>query len=1426
MATIAKLVVQAFLDPTGVKRGADEAIREVRRIQNTTKKIFNTTQKVPELVNASQAQKALSALTEAFNTETAKSRDAFFRGIIDKSAFKAAGVASAKNFNAGLAAAIDDLSSKKVLTPTLFKALTQQYKLAGTDSGRQFNLGAQRTAAANPLLGDLSTPGQKAANSLLNGFNKQYKTTINSLRDDLVNGLISVQQYRRRAQVAASEFDKGLSAGLAELKNKGQATDAITEALVGSYKLAGLRAANAFQLSLDKQLGQNLSSIGRTLSAAITVPVIAAGGATLKLAGDFELSMNRIRAILQPTKVELQALQDQARQIGAISQFSARDAAEAQAKLAQQGFSVQQVLATMPSVLELAASALIDLTSAADVGSTILNTYGQSNDQFVKSVDTLVKVSLSAKTSVQDLSDAFRYVGPKARQAGLEFNDVAAAIAVLSKAGLVGTLGGTALRNILIRLINPTKKSSAALKAMGVEAFDSTGKMRPLVDIIRQFEVARARTKDVESFNRALGNIFETRAGTGFTVLLQAGSDKLAEITDKLNNAGGTAARVSKVQMSGLVGSFREFVSVVEELGLAIADSGLLQSFNTFLRAVTDAIRAFAQLSPGVKSTLVNMSLLAAAVGPLLIAIGKVSVTFALLRALLVLINGPTALAGMALSLATGGAVLVGLAALAAVLIKVASNSAKAAAGLAEFKNSLSNQGLAQLEKTKAYLLEQIEIERNMNKLARDGFAGGKKPSAFSEVFNFRQSRTNIQNLEDKLKLVQEAIEKVGTSTAGTANTVDDTLGSSLQGIIDSVGALGDLDLSGLFEGQATPLEQLQTKAKLLLGLLDAVGDKYQTLPGLVSQLASVYDTVLAKVGAQKGAVNDTTLALLNLKNELESAFKKTKVVAVNVDPTELQNALDKLSAQADLKVRVTPSLVADSKLKDIVDTEFDRFKKIAERAASTKLDLDIATRLGDANAIATAGVAYQRAVATATSAEQRLLGAVEVSNLGYERKKELIEQINKLLKEYGVETKSTRAETLAASRDLEGLANAVQGILNVADSMGKIGDNAKEALRSVVELIRAVDDFQRSKALASVFGQIGAGIGIAGSLISLFASLNKPSAAQEELNAIQRKNNEELASLRLELRNFRASQLGDVLNVKDALPNVLSVIEGIFKSKDIVSAAFLSLPEVFDDYVKKFGTSLEEISAIADSMNINIFDKNGVILLSQLAKLSEAIALSVEGMIRFGKSLDDQAAKLDLKRNVFNLDTSGVGAIQDQIELLTKFAPKLAEMFSGFDASTAEGRRQIEQALQALFTMLEENILVPSDFGLLNGADDLTKIIKAIADSLDSFRSSVDGVTGALSNVPEGLKIDLLRFNSAFADVTSSTVKNTPSTGGNVPVPTNVTSNTSFNFSGDIVIDGVGKDARELTDEILRELRARAKATTGRTSDWYKVNT
>lgn len=309
-----------------------------------------------------------------------------------------------------------------------------------------------------------------------------------------------------------------------------------------------------------------------TAITAVSGAISAVGGYAIKTGAEFESAMSRVQAISGATGKEFDALKQQAMELGASTAFSASEAAEGMENLASAGFNTNEIMAAMPGMLDLAASSGEDLASSADIAASTLRGFGLEAEQAGHVADVLAKNAADTNAAVADTGEAMKYAAPVAHNFGISMEECAAAIGIMSDAGIKGGQAGTSLRGALSRLAKPTDDMKEIMNKLGLEFFDSNGKMISLTEQTKMLSEKMSNLTDEER-NNALVTLYGQESLSGMLALVQAGSNKIASLTESYKNCDGAAAEMAKTMQDNLKASLEQVGGAAETFGIKVYES-------------------------------------------------------------------------------------------------------------------------------------------------------------------------------------------------------------------------------------------------------------------------------------------------------------------------------------------------------------------------------------------------------------------------------------------------------------------------------------------------------------------------------------------------------------------------------------------------------------------------------------------------------------------------------------------------------------------------------------------------------------------------------------------------------------------------------------------------------------------------------------
>lgn len=361
---------------------------------------------------------------------------------------------------------------------------------------------------------------------------------------------------------------------------------------------AGQEGGKGIAAGLKKTLGLTGKVVTAGLTAT-TTGLVAFGKSAVDAGSDFDAAMSQVMATMGFSADELQregseanktlqTLRDFAKEQGATTAFSAGQAAEALNYMALAGYDANKSMEMLPTVLDLAASGAMDLASASDMVTDAQSAFGLSSEETKTMVDQMAKTASKSNTSVSQLGEAYLKIGATARNMAGGTQELSTMLGVLADNGIKGSEGGTHLRNMLLSLQKPTDEGAKVLKELGIQVYDSDGKMRSMVDIMGDMQDATAGMTDKQK-TLAMSTLFNKTDLAAVNAVLGTSKDRFKELGDEIGNAGGAAKDMAAVQLDNLQGDVTLFKSALEGVQIAFSDKAT-PSLRDFVQFGTEGL--------------------------------------------------------------------------------------------------------------------------------------------------------------------------------------------------------------------------------------------------------------------------------------------------------------------------------------------------------------------------------------------------------------------------------------------------------------------------------------------------------------------------------------------------------------------------------------------------------------------------------------------------------------------------------------------------------------------------------------------------------------------------------------------------------------------------------------------------------------------
>lgn len=382
--------------------------------------------------------------------------------------------------------------------------------------------------------------------------------------------------------------------------------------------------------------GKASYDVGKTLTKRVTAPLLGIGGVAGKITMDFDASMSKVKAISGASGEAFDSLREKAREMGAKTKYSATEAADAMTYMAMAGWDNKQMIEGIDGVMNLAASSGEDLALTSDIVTDALTAFGLKAEDSSHFADVLAATAAGANTNVGLMGETFKYAAPIAGALGYSVEDTAVAIGLMANAGIKGSQAGTALRGGLTRLASPTKEVYRGMELLGLSIEDVQGK--PLDETLRIFRDAFSKLDGTQQA-QASSLIFGKNAMSGMLAIIKASEGDYNKLTDVIRNSDGAAKGMAETMQDNLSGELQKLKSAAEELAIAFGDL-LMPALRDGVKKITDLVDKLNSMPESTKKIILDIGIFAAALGPILMVVGKVATLIGTVSGALAVMKG------------------------------------------------------------------------------------------------------------------------------------------------------------------------------------------------------------------------------------------------------------------------------------------------------------------------------------------------------------------------------------------------------------------------------------------------------------------------------------------------------------------------------------------------------------------------------------------------------------------------------------------------------------------------------------------------------------------------------------------------------------------------------------------------------------------
>lgn len=1229
----------------------------------------------------------------------------------------------------------------------------------------------------------------KATNDLLSKYDKSIDETKNHLKkleeqqEKVKQRTLEVQAALEKAHPKTEEYQK-LNKELIELESDLQKVNAAIEEHTDSLADMHSESINA-QASVNnltkelnttlgnalknvgegvKNFGQSIENLGQAM-LPVTTAITAFGAIGIKTGMDFTKAMSEVGAVAEATGEDLEKLTDTARLYGEKTTYSAVQSSEALKYLALAGYDTNQAISTLPMILQTAQAGAMDLATASDLATDSISSLGYVGNDAVKEMpDYLNRVaaaSTNANTSIQQMMEAYIRVGGQLDTMKISTTESATMLGVLANRGIKAEQAGVSLNSILINMTKKTGDSAKGMSKLGVSMFDATGNIRNIEDVMKDMSLALSKLKSDEERVNVINLIGGKTQAKTLQKLLQGMVDDTGDLSDEykalkaeIEDGVDTNAleKMSKAMTDNLSGDWDILKSSIQESFLTLFTAvepvlrEVTQNATKFVQALT---AKFKSMDENTQKIIFKFGVLAAAIGPVLIVVGKTVSMFGSMIMGLGNLSKGLGIAKTALSAfsATGG-------------------------GLKAVFQSLKTQMLATT--TSGSALSTIFTALNTKALLMAGGFGaaaaalialwveGQKSSiegskAITEGVD-STTRTMVESYVDATKSIDAAFLRLKSSTvAVTASMINDvnsnitTLATQTTDMLTEGSEKAEKILKKNFELSQSFSEKEQNQ------VINAVQKAYEEKIKVVETSQKTINDIMKKAEKEKRDVNNQELIQIE---QHQNKIKDIALLAMNQYSSEMTTIKQRLvekEGELNAESIVETLKTAKQKKEDTIEQANQQYNELNNIYDLIGDSLDSKSKQLLRNAVEDA---KSRKDQTTTIAEQEYAALVEtarkaageyVDNIDWatgEIKNKwqvmwdgMSNGVQGFISKFSsrtyavsnwIEIFGKKAEIAwlkvqklwsGKQKDAE-LDTRIKSIEKEIDSLDKLGESLDKTMTRYQNLS---DDLATigSGIDGTVFSKLGVNIvqlanNVDGSLDKITKDFDSlPVEVQNSLNEYNQKLID--AGVSGGLNQFLSYLKGDMEHVRMEFKDMSSNAQETAKA---LTSAFERAEKdldglTFENYVQMTKTNIEEAQKILEKLPAGV--QHTINNMPQ-EEWSQILAYYTTTTEKMGTDVGNA------------IDTKGKENAEKQYEQAKKIGESAAK---GVEDSTTE----VEQAVNNLNTTTEKSLNTSSDAAYQKGSETTSNVASGMSSNIGEVQGAVSEIQGALDKI-DGIRL------------------------------------------------------------------------------------
>jgi len=374
-----------------------------------------------------------------------------------------------------------------------------------------------------------------------------------------------------------------------------------------------------------KKFGAGMSSIGSKMTSSITMPMALVGGASIKLASDFEQSMTKISTLVGLPTSEVEKLKESVKELSGTTAQAPQELADGLYFLTSAGLDAESAMTALESVSKAVAMGMGEQTDLAKVASSAQNAYGE---EVLSASDALDIFGTMVKTGMFEASELANVLGSQlglASNLGISMEELGAMISTYTRTTGSATDATTGLSGIMMSFAKITPKQETALKKIGLTGEElktqlgEQGLQKTLLMLQKRFEENGVPLSEFFSKSQAL---------KGVLGVLGQQTESYTEILGDMHNATGFVNEGFKETSETSAFKFQQALTDLKTAGVELG-TAILPMANKIVNKISELAKGFSSMTDETQKKIIKTIATIMLIAPAISIIGALTTAFA-----------------------------------------------------------------------------------------------------------------------------------------------------------------------------------------------------------------------------------------------------------------------------------------------------------------------------------------------------------------------------------------------------------------------------------------------------------------------------------------------------------------------------------------------------------------------------------------------------------------------------------------------------------------------------------------------------------------------------------------------------------------------------------------------------------------------------